>query len=112
MDWAINFTLQFYFFYLAVGSGADGVDHGRFQVDEEGARHLFAARCLAEEGTEGAARVAVLVGRRRTYEKPQWMTTANLDSPRPWPYSPQSLQDAISNLICWSLQYFASIELK
>ena len=37
---------------LAVGAGADLVDHGRLEVDEDGARHVLARAGLGEEGVE------------------------------------------------------------
>ena len=49
---------------LAVGAGADLVDHGRLQVDEDGARDVLAGAGLGEEGVEGVVAAADgLVGR-------------------------------------------------
>lgn len=39
---------------LAVVTGADLVDGGGVEVDEDGARHVFAAAGLGEEGLVGA----------------------------------------------------------
>ena len=50
---------------LAVGSSAHRVHHRRFQVDEQGARHFLAARCLAEEGAERGLRVRLFALRLR-----------------------------------------------
>eukprot|EP00962_Isochrysis_galbana_P018968 scaffold5504_cov101-Isochrysis_galbana.AAC.5 len=43
---------------LAVGAGADLVDHGRFEVDEDGARNVLARAGLREEGVEGVIAAA------------------------------------------------------
>lgn len=46
---------------LAVAAGADFVDRGRIEVDEDGARDVFAVARLGEEGLEGAG-IAEVVG--------------------------------------------------
>jgi len=43
---------------LAVGSGADLIDHGGLQIDEDGTWHVFAGAGLAEEGVEGVITTA------------------------------------------------------
>ena len=43
---------------LAVGAGADLVDDGRLEVDEDGARHVLARAGLREEGVEGVVAAA------------------------------------------------------
>ena len=43
---------------LAVGAGADLVDHGRLEVDEDGAGHVLARAGLGEEGVEGVIAAA------------------------------------------------------
>merc|ERR1719440_1741546 len=43
---------------LAVGTGADLVDHGRLEVEVDGARHVLASASLGEEGVEGVITTA------------------------------------------------------
>ena len=43
---------------LAVGAGADLVDHGQLKVDEDGAGHVLARAGLGEEGVEGIVTAA------------------------------------------------------
>ena len=45
---------------LTVGAGADLVDDGRLEVDEDGARDVLSATGLSEEGAEGV--IGHLVG--------------------------------------------------
>lgn len=45
---------------LAVGAGADLVDRGGVQVDEDGARNVLAIARLGEEGLEGATVTDIL----------------------------------------------------
>jgi hypothetical protein len=43
---------------LAVGAGADLVDHGGLEVDEHGTGHVLAGASLGEEGVEGVIAAA------------------------------------------------------
>merc|ERR1711977_585065 len=49
---------------LAVSTGADLIDHGRLEVEEDGARDVLASTSLGEEGVEGVVTTTDgLVGR-------------------------------------------------
>ena len=51
---------------LAVVAGADLVDGGRVEIDEDGSRDVFAVAGLGEEGLERASIAKVLRVRGRT----------------------------------------------
>ena len=52
---------------LTVGSGSDFIDHGRFEIDEDGTRNVLSGSGFGEEGVEGIiTSTDGLVGRHLT----------------------------------------------